>query len=504
MTAFGRHRPPNTLAYWPRQSAHHGCLPWLRPLELDQVEPLINKAMWWFSAGDQLVTINRRDFISTVGCSLAAGAVTSDSSAKEAKLATADNYGNWSVVRNQFDLAPGWLQMSQFFIVSHPRPVREAIERYRRAIDANPFLVVHYGLSPDPVPASLAVEGNLPLRVRRAAAEYVGGQPDEIALTDSTTEGLALIYNGLTLNSGDEVLTTSHDHFVHHESIRLACERSGASWRRAPLYAAPQSATAEEMVDNLRRAIAAKTRVIGLTWVHSSTGVKVPVRALTQVVAEANRNRDVQKRIVVVLDAVHGFGNQDAELATLGCDFVAAGTHKWIFAPRGTGIIWAPTSNWGLLRPTVPTFSDPYHEQSSAWQDNHAPAGPTHASWMSPGGFKAYEHQWAMADAFEFHGRIGRTRVAERIAKLNTLCKDGLARIPKVKVLTPPDPALSAGIICFEVEGQTQKETVTKLLARKVVASTSPYKVSYARLAPSLVNDERDVEAALRAVREIV
>ena len=460
--------------------------------------------MWWFSAGDQLVTINRRDFISTVGCSLAAGAVTSDSSAKEAKLATADNYGNWSVVRNQFDLAPGWLQMSQFFIVSHPRPVREAIERYRRAIDANPFLVVHYGLSPDPVPASLAVEGNLPLRVRRAAAEYVGGQPDEIALTDSTTEGLALIYNGLTLNSGDEVLTTSHDHFVHHESIRLACERSGASWRRAPLYAAPQSATAEEMVDNLRRAIAAKTRVIGLTWVHSSTGVKVPVRALTQVVAEANRNRDAQKRIVVVLDAVHGFGNQDAELATLGCDFVAAGTHKWIFAPRGTGIIWAPTSNWGLLRPTVPTFSDPYHEQSSAWQDNHAPAGPTHASWMSPGGFKAYEHQWAMADAFEFHGRIGRTRVAERIAKLNTLCKDGLARIPKVKVLTPPDPALSAGIICFEVEGQTQKETVTKLLARKVVASTSPYKVSYARLAPSLVNDERDVEAALRAVREIV
>ena len=109
-----------------------------------------------------------------------------------------------------------------------------------------------------------------------------------------------------------------------------------------------------------------------------------------------------------------------------------------------------------------------------------------------------------MADAFQFHRRIGRPRVAERIAKLNTFCKDELARIPKVKVLTPRDPALSAGIICFEVEGQTQTETVTKLLARKVVASTSPYKVSYARLAPSLVNDERDVDAALRAVRAIV
>jgi selenocysteine lyase/cysteine desulfurase len=72
-----------------------------------------------------------------------------------------------------------------------------------------------------------------------------------------------------------------------------------------------------------------------------------------------------------------------------------------------------------------------------------------------------------------------------------------------VKVLTPGDPALSAGIICFEVNGQRAGETVHKLHARKVVASSSPYKVSYARLAPSLVNDEREVEAALRAVREI-
>jgi len=53
------------------------------------------------------------------------------------------------------------------------------------------------------------------------------------------------------------------------------------------------------------------------------------------------------------------------------------------------------------------------------------------------------------------------------------------------------------------VEGQSPAETVRKLLKRKVIASTSPYKISHARLAPSLVNDEREVEAALRAVRDI-
>ena len=72
-----------------------------------------------------------------------------------------------------------------------------------------------------------------------------------------------------------------------------------------------------------------------------------------------------------------------------------------------------------------------------------------------------------------------------------------------MKLLTPRDPALSAGIICFDVEGQTPEETVQKLLAKRVIASSSPYKISHPRLAPSLVNDEQEVEQALRAVREI-
>src|SRR5262249_10007421 len=114
--------------------------------------------------------------------------------------------------------------------------------------------------------------------------------------------------------------------------------------------------SADEMVERLKRAIGPRTRVVGLTWVHSCTGVRLPVRRLTQVVADANASRGEEDRILVVLDAAHGFGNQEEALAQLGCDFAAAGTHKWIFAPRGTGIIWAPAKNSALLRPTIPTF----------------------------------------------------------------------------------------------------------------------------------------------------
>ena len=71
-------------------------------------------------------------------------------------------------------------------------------------------------------------------------------------------------------------------------------------------------------------------------------------------------------------------------------------------------------------------------------------------------------------------------------------------------MFTPQDSRLSAGIISFAIEGQTAEETVRKLGERKVVASASPYKVSYARLGPSLADDEDEVDAALRAARYCV
>ena len=59
----------------------------------------------------------------------------------------APDLSTWSAVRAQFDLAPGWSHLSSFFLASHPRPVREAIAAFRRAIDANPYLEVdHRGL----------------------------------------------------------------------------------------------------------------------------------------------------------------------------------------------------------------------------------------------------------------------------------------------------------------------------------------------------------------------
>lgn len=400
----------------------------------------------------------------------------------------------WDEVRRQFGLDPQLLHFASFYIVSHPKPVRAAIEEYRRQLDANPFETVEHRMFTEDL------ANNIQYRIWDSAAEYLGGDRDHVAITTSTTQGLGLIYHGLPLKSGDDLLLTTHDHFVHHESARLAAERVGASVRRIPLYERGADVTETTVTERIRRAIQPSTRVVGVTWVHSSTGVRLPISSIAAVVRDANRSRSESDRIVLVVDGVHGLGCSPQRVADLGADFFCAGTHKWMFAPRGTGIVWGTPAHWARVRPTFASFAS--FAGYEAWM-NDGPPAPNSAALVTPGGFAAFEHQWAMTAAFRFHQTLGRERIAARIRELNDQLKSGLAGIPGVTLHTPKDPALSAGIVCFEVAGHSPEDIVKRLHERRIVASTSPYKVTYARLAPSLVNDAAQVETALREVRAL-
>jgi isopenicillin-N epimerase len=402
---------------------------------------------------------------------------------------------SWQRVREEFDLAPDWIHLGSFFLVSHPRLVRDAVARYARALDANPLLIEELF---DPAHA----DDNPATKSRLALARYLGARREEIALTPNTTTGLALLYNGLKIRADQEILTTEHDHYVHHESIRYSAERSGAAVRFIALHEGAAKASAQEMVERLRRAIAPKTRVVGLTWVHSSTGLKLPIAEMAKVVVSANAGRAEADRCLLVVDGVHGFGVENVDAASLGADFFVASTHKWIFAPRGTALIWGRSDAWPAIRPTIPNFDPDGGPAFGAWLDR-APMPPTRAAFVSPGGFTAYEHQFAVTDAIEFHFTLGRARITSRIHKLNSRIHRGLAKVDGVTVHTPAETSLAAGIVCFEVAGHSPEAVVAKLAERRIHATASPYKISYARLAAGIMNREDEIDKAVAAVRDI-
>lgn len=407
---------------------------------------------------------------------------------KAAPVETSTDLSTWEGVRAQFPLDHTMIQMAQMLLASHPKPVADAIAQQREAFDASPatYWEEHF----------LTAEGI----VAQAAAKYMNVDPGEVALTDSTTMGTAILFNGMKLKPGDEILSTTHDHYVTDKSIDFVCEKTGATNRRIDEYTDPRTVTVEEVTSNIAKAISDKTRVVMVTWVQSCTGVKLPIRAISEVIREANAARPKEKRIYFAVDGVHGFGNQDEDISQLGCDFFSAGTHKWIFGPRGTGILFARKDAWDFIRPTIPQFSDyPYLE----WMGMAPDREPTFHELLSPGGFHAFDHRWSLDAAFEFQMAIGRARVHQRTTALNTRLKQGIQDISGLDLLTPVDPELSAGINCFIVGNLDANETVKRFHDAGVIASSSPYRISYARLTPCVINTEAEVDTSLEILEKI-
>lgn len=381
---------------------------------------------------------------------------------------------DWDDIRRLFPLTADFLHFGGLYIASHPEPVSRAIEAHRRALDTNP---VH----------ELQDRGaQHEAAVLRAAAAYLGVGAGEIALTDSTTMGLGLLYNGLDVRPGDELLTTTHDFSATHQALAWKAERSGATVRRVSLYADPARADADQIVAALVAAVRPETRVIAITWVHSSTGVKLPVARIAAALARLNATRAEGERALLCVDGVHGLGVEADALPDLGCDVFVAGCHKWLFGPRGTGLVWGRPAAWTRLTPTIPSFSG---------------GGPGAA--MTPGGFHSFEHRWALNEAFDLHLRIGKARIAARIHDLNRELKDGLAAMPHVTLYTPRDPALSAGLACFDVRGLAPRSVVARLRERAVIATTTPYSPTYARLAAGLLNMPDEVDRVLAEIRAL-
>jgi selenocysteine lyase/cysteine desulfurase len=429
--------------------------------------------------------VDRRAFLGLA--SVAAAGCATAAAPRSITVAAGLPVGKWAPLRDDFLLARDRVHLGNLLIASNPRPVREAVERHRRRLDDDPVGVLEHELH----------TGESTNATLDAAARYMGVSRDDIALTDSTTSGISLVYLGLTLQRGDEVVTTKHDHFVTHEALRLAAEKTGATVKAVPLYEEGRDATSAAMVSALEKAITPATRVVAVTWVHSSTGVKTPVKGFAAVVAKANASRSPAEKVLLCVDGVHGFGVEDAAMADLGCDVFMAGCHKWMFGPRGTGLVWAKKEAWERMRPTACPFDWPYIAAREMGEGEvPRPSGHT----MSPGGFRAYEHRWALREAFEYHLAIGKAPIQERIHELATRCKKGLATMKHVTLHTPLDPAVSSAIVTFEVAGLKPDDVVAKLLASKIVATTTPYRPSFARFTPGIVNTEEEIDAALAAV----
>jgi hypothetical protein len=146
--------------------------------------------------------------------------------------------------------------------------------------------------------------------------------------------------------------------------------------------------------------------------------------------------------VLLIVDGVHGLGVEDPSITALGCDAFAAGTHKWMLGPRGTGFVWAKPAVWQKMRPVIPSFFS--LEPFEAWEQEACPADSGARSMVFTGRLSGFRTLLGVASGHSFsseHRACSNHGAHTRVERSN---EGGTCRMPKIQLYTPRDENLSA------------------------------------------------------------
>jgi len=331
----------------------------------------------------------------------------------------------WEEIRKLYDFEDRFIMMNNGTLGPMPRTVFNTLTRYFQVQATNPYDGYNY------LPA-------IRESVRTKLAAFVNASPDEVAITSNTTEGLNFVVNGLDLEEGDEVLMSNLEHPGHVGPWKLKEKRTGIRIKEVPL--SPTAKSVDEIVGAFAAAITPRTRVISISHTVFITGLIMPLKELSQLAHD--------KGLLILADSAHGIGMLDLDMKALGIDFFASSPYKWLGAPTGVGLLYVRKEAIDKVHPTV---------VSTGWENN------AKASKLDPSGQRSDAILYALDEALNFNNRIGKTRIERRIKVLSARLKQELAKVPGVKVHTPLDPYLSAGLTAFSMGGSQETRLVDYL-----------------------------------------
>lgn len=374
----------------------------------------------------------------------------------------------WDAVRQYFLFEDKLIMMNNGTVGPMPKPVFNTLMKYFRTQVSNPFDVYNF------LPAKKE-------EVRTKLAQFINASPDEVSLTSNTTEGLNFVINGLDLKEGDEVLVSSMEHPGSINPWRLKAKRYGVVIKEVPLGLPPKST--EEIVKAFAAAVTPRAKIISLGHTVYISGLISPIKELSKMAHD--------KGLLLMADSAHGLGMISLNMKELGCDFFASSPYKWLGAPTGIGLLYVRKEAQDKLWPTV---------VSSGWDTTAS------ARKYDPQGQRADAMVYALGEAIEFIDHIGKVKVEKRIKALAAYLKQGLAKIPGVKINTPLDPYLSAGLTAFSAEGVENSKIVDYVRDKYnlVVRTIGSKEMAAVRVSTPIYISFKEVDMLLEGVNQLV
>ena len=364
----------------------------------------------------------------------------------------------------------GGIYLNHASIGTIPQPVHNAHVKYLKICESNPSLYV-WG-APWKKITDLA---------RTLSAELLKCKKDDIAITHNTTEGFNILAHGLVLKETDEVLFSSLNHAGASMPWKGISKNKNFNVRsfNFPMDLVPEI-TEDRIVDLYSSQIRKNTKVLIFPHIDNIVGLQHPIEKI----AINAKKLGVE---YVFVDGAQSLGMIPLDLSKTKVDAYSMSPHKWLQAPKGTGLFFISET----MRKKIPPM---WYKSSLSMKDNTAKKYEDYST-------RAWPAVVALADAIRFQNKIGLKKKNNYYNYLWSETKKIVDTSPDLIWHSPRDKGLSSMIMTIEAKKKSSF-IVSKTLNEKHDIYLRPFEnpLNALRISPNMFTSIMDIKKTIKII----
>ena len=383
------------------------------------------------------------------------------------KIDRRNTFMNWEEIRAQFPVTEKYVYLDIANKNALPIPVTNVM---------NDYIIKQQTMGGDKEEWKNTIE-----ETRKSIAKLINAEPEEIALTKNTSEGLNIAANGVPFNSGDNVILNDNEH-PNNIYCWLNLDKKGVEVRWAP------TKNGIVKVEDIEALVDEKTKAVAVSYVTYMPGNRNDIKAIAKLCNE--------KGILLVVDVVQAMGILNVDVKNLGIDMLATSGHKGLLAPHGIGFFFCRK---GIMDRIPPVYV--------ARSGMVAPVAIEHDSLTYSLclaenatkyeiGNQNYLGITALNAGISFINSIGIKNIESKVLELGGYLTKELQSLG-IEVLSPIEETQRAGIVCLK--NNHTKELFEKLAVNNVIVTIRRDSI---RVSLSFYNNKSDIDRLLNLVED--
>ena len=353
-----------------------------------------------------------------------------------------------------------------------------------QSIDAmKEFLITYNSIGPDSKLSESLVTEKL-RNVRKIIAKIISCQPDEVIFTQSTTDGINFVSNGLTFDNYSNIIIRGmiHEHHANfYPWIKLK--------EKISVKSLPIDSNGFFKLDDLESLIDDNTKLVALSHALYNTGSILPVEKIGKI---------LQNKTPFFIDSAQTVGCiGDFDVSKIKCDFMSFNGSKWLCGPMGTGLFYCNRKSSELLEPI--TIGG---ESAITYDDSKLAFKELPDKFQT--GFRNYVGIVGLESSANYLLNFGMKNIREKNQYLSNLFREELSKILNVVLYGTDDQDDRTSIVSFNIKGFDSQEIVDKLEKQNIILAVREImETKIVRVSPHFFNTESQILQVIDAIKKL-